>query len=189
MDNTCKFSANTQMYLDTFYAILDEMIEGMTTAKLTDSISHNFIAQMIPHHRAAIEMSRNLLKYTTNIPLQDIAGQIITEQTKSIHDMRQIERRCGQYQNSRRDLHSYQCRMEQILQTMFHEMGTACAANPIDADFMREMIPHHEGAIHMSETTLCYPICPELVPILRAIITSQKRGVRQMRRLLCTGCR
>jgi len=190
MNNTCKFSANTQVYLDTFYTILDKMIEGMTTAELTDSISHNFIVQMIPHHRAAIEMSHNLLKYTTNIPLQNIAGQIITEQTKSIDDMRQIECRCGQYKNSRRDLHSYQCHMEQIMQTMFHEMGTACTINQIDANFIREMIPHHEGAIRMSETTLRYSICPELVPILQAIITSQKRGVRQMRQLLlCTGCR
>lgn len=188
MDSNCNFSNNTRIYLDSFYSILDEMVEGMTTARLTDSISHNFIVQMIPHHRAAIRMSRNLLKYTTNIPLQNIAEQIITEQTKSIHNMQQIECRCGQHGNSPEDVYSYQCRMQQIMQIMFHEMGTARTTNQINADFMREMIPHHEGAIRMSETTLRYSICPDLVPVLQSIITSQKRGVCQMRHLLsCTG--
>ena len=49
-------------YLKEFYDILDEMIEEMTEVKLTDSISHNFIMQMIPHHMAAIEMSVNILQ-------------------------------------------------------------------------------------------------------------------------------
>lgn len=190
MNTHCNLSNNTQMYLDTFYSILDKMIEGMTTAELTDSISHNFIVQMIPHHRAAIEMSHNLLKYTTNIPLQNIARQIITEQTRSIDNMRQIECPCGQHKSSGKDVYSYQCRMEEIMQTMFRKMECARTANPIDANFIHEMIPHHEGAIRMSETTLHYPVCPELVPILQAIITSQKKGIIQMRQiLLCIGCR
>lgn len=54
------------------------MIQGMTEAELTGSISDNFIVQMIPHHRAAIEMSGNILKYTTSIPLQEIALGIIS---------------------------------------------------------------------------------------------------------------
>lgn len=188
MDSNCNFSNNTRVYLDTFYSILDEMIRGMTTAELTDSISHNFIVQMIPHHCAAIQMSHNLLKYTTNVPLQNIAEQIITEQTRSIENMRRIQCLCSRHKNSREEVSSYQCRMQQIMQTMFQEMGTARASNRIDVSFMHEMIPHHEGAIRMSETTLRYSICPGLVPILQSIITSQKKGVCQMQYLLsCIG--
>ena len=54
-----QFSDVTKNYLCRFYKILDEMIEGMTNAELTNSLSHNFIVQMIPHHRAAIEMSES----------------------------------------------------------------------------------------------------------------------------------
>lgn len=46
------------------------------------------------------------------------------------------------------------------------------------------MIPHHMGAIRMSENALRFPICPELIPILTAIISSQKRGVQEMEKLL-----
>lgn len=180
----CRLSNVTKEYLETFQTVFDNMIQGMTEAELNDSISHNFIVQMIPHHLAAIEMSRNLLKYTTDIPLQDIALGIIEEQTKSIEDMRKIECTCSMLTNSEQMRRSYECRTGQIMQAMFRKMREACSDNDINADFMREMIPHHQGAIAMSETALLYDICPELIPILRAIIVSQQRGVRQMQRLL-----
>ena len=116
MSGRQQFSDVTKQYLCCFYEIPDEMIGRMCGAELTDSIGCNFIVQMIPHHRAAIGMSRNLLQYTTLVPLQ--------------------------------------------------------------------MIPHHEGAVRMPENALHYPICGELVPILQAIITSQKRGIREMEQLL-----
>ena len=179
-----KLSENARAYLEEFQAILCAMEQGMTTPELTDSISHNFIVQMIPHHQAAINMSQNILKYTTCTPLEKIAADIIKEQTESICQMEQALDVCAQCKNSERALCAYQTRFEQIINTMFRGMSSAPCTNCLDADFMREMIPHHLGAIHMSENALRFSICPELCPILEAIITSQKRGVQQMRRLL-----
>lgn len=184
MNKDCKLSNVTKDYLSKFYCILDEMIQGMTEAELTDSISHNFIVQMIPHHMAAIEMSRNLLRYTTFIPLQNIALKIISEQTQSIENMREIQCSCSELINSCQDVKLYQRRVNNILQTMFSEMGSAPANNNINANFMREMIPHHQGAIKMSKNVLQYDICPDLKPILYAIIESQEKGVMQMQQLL-----
>lgn len=184
---TCsnKFSIVTNNYLARYYDILDEMIQGMESARLCDSISHNFIVQMIPHHKAAIEMSRNLLKYTTFIPLQNIALGIIEEQTKSIADMEAALRRCSQHKNTRQELCLYSDCYQSITKTMFTDMRNACSTNDINVNFMREMIPHHRGAVQMSENALRYPICPQLVSILEAIISSQKKGIREMEKLLC----
>lgn len=181
---TDKLSNVTKAYLSRFHCILDEMIEGMTTAETTDSISHNFIAQMIPHHMAAIEMSENILKYTTLVPLQNIAQGIIVEQTKSIENMRETEEKCSECENAKRDVCLYRRSVDRILQTMFNGMENAAATNNINADFMREMIPHHRGAIEMSRAALQYDICCGLHPILDAIITSQQRGIQQMQHLL-----
>lgn len=190
MDKFDEFSIVTQNYLNEFYRILDNMIKGMTGAELTNSISYNFIVQMIPHHRGAIEMSENILKYTTNIPVQNIALGIIESQTKSIEDMLKIEYVCNERCNLKKDLFSYQNEINLIMRTMFSEMKGARATNQINCDFLREMIPHHMGAVRMSELTLKYQICEELVPILQAIIQSQKRGIVQMQKLLaaCSGC-
>lgn len=167
-------------YLSDYHHILNQMIHGMTTAHLTDSISYNFMVQMIPHHRAAIQMSRNILKYTMDARLRAIASHIITEQTKSIADMETILCSCGMLQNSRQDLCLFQCQMNHIMSAMFSQMAGAPSTGNVSVDFMLEMIPHHKGAIFMSETALQYPICPELKPILSAIISSQKEGVMQM---------
>lgn len=177
-------SKNTAEYLSQYYCILKEMIAKMTEAELTQSISANFITQMIPHHRAAIEMSENLLQYTTDIPLQNIALDIISEQTKSIENMTEVYPSCRELANSACDLEAYGCKNRTIIDTMFREMECAYSNNSINQNFMREMIPHHMGAVRLSENALQYPICPELVPILEAIIVSQKRGIRQMCRLL-----
>lgn len=184
MSHKCQLSNNTQTYLERYQEILCEMIKQMTSVVPTDSVSGSFIEQMIPHHRAAIEMSKNLLQYTTNVPLQNIALNIISSQEESIQQMLMSEPDCQTLPNTPVSLACYQRENSRILQTMFREMSSACADNNIDANFMREMIPHHRGAVQMSENALCNPLCPRLVPILSAIITSQKKGIREMQCLL-----
>ena len=149
------------------------MIEEMTSAKLTNSISHNFIVQMIPHHQAAIKMSQNILKYTTLLPLQNIAKNIISEQTKSEEQF-----------DSKQDICLYQNGFDRITRTMFSRMRNACSTNQINANFMREMIPHHQGAIRMSKNALYFSICPRLILILQTIIVPQEKGVQEMKELL-----
>ena len=96
---------------------------------------------------------------------------------------------CSKKDNPRNDLCNWQKQVDQIFQTMFHRMQTAQSRNSIDCNFLWEMIPHHEGAVAFSEATLKCGICPELIPILQAIITSQKQGICQMKELLqCLSC-
>ncbi|MCM1307400.1 MAG: DUF305 domain-containing protein [Butyrivibrio sp.] len=179
-----RLDGTAEEYLRCFDKIMDNMIKGMTKARLTDSLSHNFIVQMIPHHMAAIEMSRNILQYTDCAPLREIASGIIDEQTKSIENMREALCECSKLKNSQWDICMYGECFGQITRTMFAEMRNACAVNNVSADFMYEMIPHHEGAIRMSENLLRFRICGELVPILDAIIVSQKKGIAEMESLL-----
>lgn len=188
MKSVNRFSDVTIDYLNCFKKILDEMIQRMTSAEPTESISHTFIVQMIPHHMAAIEMSHNLLKYTTCVPLQEIAQGIITAQTKSIQDMQRVDSICQKDNDSQQAFRSFLQTYNKIAETMFSEMKNARPDNNINVSFMREMIPHHMGAVRMSRNALAYDICPELKPILQAIITSQERGIRQMERLLRRTC-
>ncbi len=184
MNRRQRLNDDTKRYLYRYFEILDEMIDGMRSARLTDSISHSFIVQMIPHHRAAIEMSENLLMYTDFVPLKRIAENIIEEQTKSIKNMETALPHCEKVLNTQHDLRQYEKQFGRITHVMFSQMRNAYYDNNINADFMREMIPHHQGAIRMSENALQYPICHQLYPILEAIITSQEKGVQQMESLL-----
>lgn len=184
MKNTCLLSADAKTYLCCYYQILDEMVQGMTTAGLTQSISHNFIVQMVPHHRAAIQMSTNILRFTEHKAVRRIAQRIIDEQAQGIEQMDAAMASCRQLTNPQMDLRLYQRRMDLIYREMYAKMGSAPENNALAAVFMREMIPHHQGAVRMAEIALKYDVCTELVPILRSIITQQRQGVAQMRALL-----
>lgn len=185
MNQHPNLSLVAKSYLSRYHEILDNMIQSMEQAQLTDSISQNFIVQMIPHHEAAVQMAHNLLQYTTCIPLQNIALQIIETQTKGIHEMEALLESCSQLTSSPDDLARYRDCYGQIVQRMFCAMQQACISNQVDADFIREMIPHHRGAIQMAQNALCFSLCPPLVPILRSIVCTQQEEIRQMERILC----
>ena len=188
MSDRDQFSPDTGDYLSTYRCILERMIEGMTQARLGNSISGNFIVQMIPHHRAAVEMSENLLRYSCFQPLVRIAKNIIRTQTQGIEEMERILCGCRAKTNCPNLVCRYQDNMDCILQTMFEEMKHAETTNCINVDFMREMIPQHRGAVRMAKAALEYDICRALIPILEAIIKEQEEGIRQMEHLLRCEC-
>lgn len=92
------------------------------------------------------------------------------------------------YSSYEKDLTNYLKTFNCILRTMISRMTEVVPINSVSHNFILQMIPHHEGAISMSLNTLQYDICPELKPILDAIIVSQRKGVKEMENLLKNSC-
>lgn len=184
MNCNCPISNVTTSYIDEYQCIKNTMIEEMSSVTADMSISSDFIARMIPHHMAAINMCQNLLQYTTDIPLQNMALAIITEQEKGISNMTAIANQCKSCTNSDADVSEYSCKIRRIMQTMFTDMTSARTTNNINADFMREMIPHHMGAVKMCGAALSYNICSGLRPILESVISTQEKEIREMKCML-----
>lgn len=184
MANTCLLSDESKHYLCCYHQILDEMIQGITTAKLNQGISHNFIVQMLPHHRAAIRMSRNILSASDDRPVRRLAQRILEQRTQDAEHLEGLLTVCGQDATPQMDLRLFQRRMNLIFREMFTQMGAAPESNRLDAVYLRQMIPHHRGAVRMSQNALRYGVSPELEPVLRQIINTQCREARQMRSFL-----
>ena len=185
MKNTCLLSTDAKTYLCCYYRILDEMIQSMTTAGLTQSISRNFAVQMIPSHRAAIQMSDNLLRFDYGSgPVRRLARQIVEDRTQGIADMESAMPAFGALITPPTDLRLYQRRMDLIYREMYAQMGAAPEHNRLAAVFLAQMIRHHQGAVRMAEHALKYDIAAELVPILRSIVSRQRQETAYMRSLL-----
>lgn len=54
----------------------------------------------------------------------------------------------------------------------------------VDADFLRMMIPHHQGAIDMAEAQLRYGRDDGVKQLSRAIIAKQREEIAAMRQML-----
>ncbi len=168
-------------YLTRFDEILNQMADEMLSQEVTNSITIDFIRCMIPHHRAAIYMSENLLNYTRYEPLQKIARGIIEMQTKGIEQMEEIARTTYGFKNTPRDVNNYIQNYLSITQNMIEKMKNSPRCININLDFVNEMIPHHEGAIKMCNNLLQYYIDPRLKNVADTIIREQSEGVRKLK--------
>ncbi len=179
---------NTRMiiakrYLIQFDEILKQMADKMLSQESTNSITINFIKCMIPHHQAAIEMSENVLSYTTYQPLQQIAKNIIKMQTIEIEQMKEILKNASRFLNTSKDVNTYMTKYLEITKNMIEKMKNSPRCININLNFVNEMIPHHQGAIHMSENLLKYRIDPRLRIIADSIIKEQSEGIKKLKQV------
>ncbi|MDM5250358.1 MULTISPECIES: DUF305 domain-containing protein [unclassified Lysinibacillus] len=183
----------TQAYLAEYQRILDKMIQGMTYVTITCSISENFIKQILPHQVAAIKMSENVLRYTTNLLVQELALEIIETSTETVECLEAIQNRCCIVQNSEYELYEYMCAYKEITEVMFKAMSLPPVSNNININYLREMIVHHQGGVRLAQNVLRFCICQELIPILKNMIKTMCDRICDMEKLLdalqdCENC-
>lgn len=184
MKKTCLLSEDSKHYLCCFYQILDGMAQGMTTAGYGRSISRNFVVQAIPHHRAAVQLSNNILRFSTGQAVRRLAQAIAAQRAQCIDELEGALSVCGQLTDPQMDLRLYQRRADLICREMCARMNASPEGNRLDAVFLRQMLPHCQGGVRMVENALRYDISGELAPILRAAAAQQRREAAQMRALL-----
>lgn len=184
MANTYLLSDESKQYLCCYYQILDEMIQGISAAKLTQSISHNCIVQLLPHHRSAVRLCRNLLEVSDDTAVRRLAQRVAAQQTQVIGQLETELPSAGQLTSPQMDLRLYQRRTDLIFRDMYAQMGAVPEGNQLDVLFLRQLIPHRQGAIRAARNALRYEVSTGLAPILRSVLDTQCREAGQMQALL-----
>jgi uncharacterized protein (DUF305 family) len=69
-------------------AAMKKMMQDMAAAKPTGDVDRDFVAMMVPHHQAAVDMAQSMLRYGRNEELKRLAQGIIATQQQEIATMR-----------------------------------------------------------------------------------------------------
>lgn len=68
----------------------------------------------------------------------------------------------------------------EAMEKMHHDMGIRYTGNA-DADFVRGMIPHHQGAVEMARIELKYGTDPEIRKLAEEVISAQEKEIALMK--------
>jgi hypothetical protein len=74
-------------YLADINAAMNKMMAAMAV-KPSGDVDRDFVAMMVPHHQAAIDMAQTFLRYGHNEQLRRLAQEIIVTQQQEIATMR-----------------------------------------------------------------------------------------------------
>lgn len=137
-----------------------------------------FIDTMIAHHTSALDMARLAATNTNNPELKKFATQIFDDQTKEINQMKEWREKwfAGKPQ-------AVNMEMPGMRESMQMEMTALDKARDkdFDAEFIRLMIPHHNGAVLMAKEALTKSEKPEIKTLAGNIIKAQEAEIKMMK--------
>ncbi|GMA38000.1 DUF305 domain-containing protein [Mobilicoccus caccae] len=157
----------------------------------SDPVPHNdadtmFTQMMIVHHQGAIEMSQLAPQRAESQEVKDLAATIEQAQGPEIEQMTTWLQAWGEPVESSDHGHEHDESM--LMNGKTHQQVMAelrgMSGKEFDRAFLKAMIPHHEGAVTMSQDVLRGGQNPDVQALAQQIIDSQEAEITQMKDML-----
>lgn len=152
------------------------MMKGMMQP-MTGKADLDFVIGMIPHHQGAVDMAKVALQYGKDAEIKKLAEGVVSSQEGEITFMHNWLSKADQAalpvspEATKAN--------EAAMATMMKNMNMQMTGNA-DVDFVKGMIPHHQGAIDMTKVALQYVKDPALLKLANDIITAQEGEIKFM---------
>ena len=138
-----------------------------------------FIDTMIDHHQGAIDMALLVETRASHDDLKMLARTIIADQRAEIEQMRKW--RLQWFRDAPQAVNMKMPGMTEGMQGMDLKKLDLLKANEFDLEFVRQMVPHHEGAVTMAKELLKQTQRPELKDLAENIVKAQTDETARMK--------
>ncbi|WP_370618931.1 DUF305 domain-containing protein [Mumia sp. Pv 4-285] len=142
-----------------------------------------FAQQMIPHHRQALEMAA-LAPSRAGTEVAALAERIGAAQDPEIATMTGWLEEWGKDVPAEDDAHAGHTDMPGMMSPEDLDRLEGLTGDAFDAEFLRQMIAHHEGAVAMAEDEVTAGSDPEAIALAQQVVTAQRAEIAEMQALL-----
>ena len=152
----------------------DDEESGATASASANGVDRAFVADMVEHHKSAVEMAEMAQQKAEHDEVKKLADAIVKTQNAEIETMDGLASQMDEEGVEKGDL------------GMAMDMGTSGDmsmledAKPFDRQFIDMMIPHHQDAIRMARMELDKGKSAETKKLAQAIIDAQTREIDDM---------
>jgi uncharacterized protein (DUF305 family) len=153
-----------------------KMHEAMAAAVGAD-VSDTWVRKMIEHHKGAIAMADYEVAHGHDDRVIPIARRMAAKQRQEIAELQQLIR-----QDAAPDPAS--ARPYRTAEKQMHEAMMEAKGSDASHTFVRKMIPHHQGAIAMSQVVLAQGTDERVAAVARRVIADQGPEIAQLQVIL-----
>ena len=155
---------------------MTNMMKGMMVP-LTGKPDVDFMQGMMPHHQGAIDMAKAVPQYGKDPEVKTLAENVIKAQEGEIAFMKDW---LGRVDQSSLVVSPESTKAnEQAMGTMMKNMVVPYTGDA-DVDFLKSMIPHHQGAIELAKIALQFAKDLEVLKLAQDVVTAQESEIAFM---------
>ena len=153
-----------------------KMHEAMVSAVGAD-VSDTWVRKMIEHHKGAIAMAKIELAHGYDSRVLPIARRLIAKQEKEVAELQALVRKDAAPDPA--SAQPYRAAEKQMNDAMMAAKGADTSHT-----FVRKMIPHHQGAIAMSQIVLAQGADGRVADIAQRIMADQQAELDELQAIL-----
>ena len=137
-----------------------------------------FLDTMIAHHEGAVVMAKGIEGKAQHAELNTLAKNIIADQEKEIAQMKKWREEW--FKDKPPAINMEMAGMNDSMKGMDMKKLGSSTGNDLDLEFIKQMIPHHQGAVVMATEALQKSQKNDIKTLANGIIKAQNAEIKQM---------